>query len=812
MGVSWKERKKRKQDRKAGGKGGADAGDADGKGAGGSGAEDAGAPEAKRQRGDGGKRGGGNVWLEDGRELVKENKDFEAYYKRQRVCNEEEWDRFLEAMKSPLPLAIRVNHMRAGSAALCARLADMKRICCSDAERECYAPRPLEWYTRETAWEWLDLDRRQVKKDRRHQRLKDWLYQRESRGLITRQEVVSMLPPLFLEVEAHHLVLDMCAAPGSKTSQMLETMHWASAMDGAAPPSGFVMANDLTWKRANMLAHQVGRLGSPCCVVLNTDATGFPDMYTPSETPGEPPEPFRFDRVLCDVPCTGDGTLRKTPYIWKSWNWRNGMALHYRQLSILIRGLDVLKVGGRLVYSTCSLNPLENEAVVAAALRSSRGTVALRPPPESLSAVRANEGMICWSVPHPDKFEFFDSWESVPAEMRSGKMQMRHTMFPPLPGDDEDEVRIRDSLRHCRRCLPHLMDTGGFFVAVFEKRADLRHLMREKKQRQYEERREEKMKAAAAAASTSALAEPSASAAVEAPAAAAPRESKDAKASSQAASSEPKRGSRRGQPPQWKPFQKDFVALEPPMWEGIQEFFGLADSQANRFAFRKTSGQAREEVTLVSDGAARLLRAQLMVNPVRMVLGGVVALRCSSSHHVDASPWELLQDGAAAFAALEPRRKITMRPALLRRLLSEHELHLDELREAVAKGEAFGVATAIGGEGGEPPRPGSVVVALHCVESESAPRKTPPVAVAAMVSDAALEIHAGTSAAARAALLEELGEQPPVDEILGSGAAGEPEDDAEMGAPEVAVDEMEEDMVDEDEHATGEADIEPSAS
>ncbi|CAJ1341330.1 unnamed protein product [Effrenium voratum] len=183
-------------------------------------------------------------------------------------------------------------------------------------------------------------------------------------------------------VEPHHTVLDLCAAPGSKTFQMLEAMHWPQA-EGSPPPSGMILANELQWRRANMLTHQVGRLGSPCMVVVNCDAQFFPEMSSVSSSGAR--EIFRFDRVLCDVPCSGDGTLRKNPYIWKSWTPRDGLCLHIRQLNILYRGLELLKVGGRLVYSTCSLNPIEDEAVVAAALRRHGASVALVPPPESLS-------------------------------------------------------------------------------------------------------------------------------------------------------------------------------------------------------------------------------------------------------------------------------------------------------------------------------------------------------------------------------------------------------------------------------------------
>jgi hypothetical protein len=72
-----------------------------------------------------------------------------------------------------------------------------------------------------------------------------------------------------------------------------------------------------------------------------------------------------FDRVLCDVPCSGDGTMRKAPDIWRRWTPANGNGLHTLQLRIALRGAELLRVGGRMVYSTCTFNPVEDEAVVA---------------------------------------------------------------------------------------------------------------------------------------------------------------------------------------------------------------------------------------------------------------------------------------------------------------------------------------------------------------------------------------------------------------------------------------------------------------
>lgn len=194
-----------------------------------------------------------------------------------------------------------------------------------------------------------------------------------------------MLPPLFLNAQHDHLTLDMCAAPGSKTAQLLEAIH-APLLDpqGHIPPQegqlqpaplGIVIANDSDYKRANLLKHQASRFASPNLMVTNSDARFFPELtvaYNPTGTEKLVQRHLRYDRILCDVPCSGDGTVRKNVMIWRDWTYANGNGLHKMQLQILLRGLDLLADGGRLVYSTCSLNPIENEAVVAEALRTAQ--------------------------------------------------------------------------------------------------------------------------------------------------------------------------------------------------------------------------------------------------------------------------------------------------------------------------------------------------------------------------------------------------------------------------------------------------------
>ena len=183
-----------------------------------------------------------------------------------------------------------------------------------------------------------------------------------------------MVPPLFLDVKPHHRVLDMCAAPGSKTQQLLEAIHFADDKLGQQQlPTGFVVANDADYKRCSLLTHQTKRVCSPCLLVTNHSAELFPEIR--KKLPNGEVESLSFDRILADVPCSGDGTMRKSPDIWKRWSVASGNGLHLIQLRIALQGAKVLKVGGRMVYSTCTFNPIENEAVVAELLLRCKGAL-----------------------------------------------------------------------------------------------------------------------------------------------------------------------------------------------------------------------------------------------------------------------------------------------------------------------------------------------------------------------------------------------------------------------------------------------------
>jgi len=137
-------------------------------------------------------------------------------------------------------------------------------------------------------------------------------------GLLTRQEIVSMMPPALCDIQSHHSVLDMCAAPGSKTAQVLEMiMNDHSNILGKPNtelPKGFVVANDADHKRAYLLTHQINRFNTSNIAVTNHNAQDFPSHYDIATK-----ERVMFDRILCDVPCSSDAAIRKLPNKWVTW-------------------------------------------------------------------------------------------------------------------------------------------------------------------------------------------------------------------------------------------------------------------------------------------------------------------------------------------------------------------------------------------------------------------------------------------------------------------------------------------------------------
>ena len=198
-------------------------------------------------------------------------------------------------------------------------------------------------------------------------------------------------------------------------------------------------------------------LGFPGYVILNEDATKLPLLNNQQG----------FDRVLCDVPCSGDGTSRKNGLILKNWSYKYGQKLHGLQRELLINGLKLLKKDGLLVYSTCSLNPIENEAVVSSVLKEYAGKVELLDVAEHFKdfgkefEAISRPGLGEWKVLTriKKKDAWFESFEEVPPEGKGGVLK---TMF----GKGEEMMKTR-------RIYHHLGNTGGFYLALFRKVGDI---------------------------------------------------------------------------------------------------------------------------------------------------------------------------------------------------------------------------------------------------------------------------------------------------------------------------------------------------
>lgn len=163
---------------------------------------------------------------------------FLAYYKNQQVVPPEEWDEFVSILERPLPACFRINYNCAYPDRLRVRLREEFQF--EDGKYEFQGqkigpPQELPWYPDSCGWK-LACGRAALRKLGRSEpalhALHQFLIAETDTGNISRQEAVSMVPPLMLDVQPHHLVLDMCAAPGSKTAQIVEQMTHDATQKG----------------------------------------------------------------------------------------------------------------------------------------------------------------------------------------------------------------------------------------------------------------------------------------------------------------------------------------------------------------------------------------------------------------------------------------------------------------------------------------------------------------------------------------------------------------------------------------------------
>ncbi len=286
---------------------------------------------------------------------------------------------------------------------------------------------PIEWFNGVgSAWT-MPFPRGKAEGD-----VKSALAALHETGRLTRQEAVSMLPVLALDPKPGEYILDLCASPGSKTSQIAEHLN----------DSGVVVANEIVRGRVNLLVSNMQRHRSRSNIIVNHDARHFPKV----------PE-FGYDRILVDAPCTGTGTTRKNPDVWSRWKPSGGRSMQKLQIDILSRATKIVKSGGRVVYSTCSLDPIENEAVVAEVLRND-SSLKLISAQDLIPKLLASEGMTQWPV-------LSDECSIVQNEQEEDRF-----LSP-------SEKEIIDALPLCMRVWNDESTAGGFFLAVIEKKSSV---------------------------------------------------------------------------------------------------------------------------------------------------------------------------------------------------------------------------------------------------------------------------------------------------------------------------------------------------
>jgi len=204
------------------------------------------------------------------------------------------------------------------------------------------------------------------------------------------QEISSMMPMLALQPKENDLLLDLCASPGSKTTQA------AALMDN----KGTIIANDVNIGRIAILAANTERVGATNIIITRHDAVQLCQKLKKMN--------FYFDKILLDVPCSGEGNIRSNPATFKMWNKKVIEKLSRMQRKIAESAIPLLKEGGELIYSTCTHSPEENELNVQYLLENFNLEIE-----ESKLPIKTRPGLVEWQ-----------------GEKLNEKMKYAHRIYP----------------------------------------------------------------------------------------------------------------------------------------------------------------------------------------------------------------------------------------------------------------------------------------------------------------------------------------------------------------------------------------------
>ena len=192
-------------------------------------------------------------------------------------------------------------------------------------------------------------------------------------GLIYIQAPISMVPVEVLDPKPGEKVLDLCAAPGSKSTQIAQLLNGL----------GVLVANDISFERVKALASNLQRFGVLNVIITLMDGRKFPRFGHEC-----------FDKVLVDAPCSSLGIVSKNWGIARSWSPEIVERLSKVQHQLIVAGFDCLKPDGELVYATCTLTVEENEMVVQHLLEK-RGNAVLKE--IDLPSLKHRRGIVEWN-------------------------------------------------------------------------------------------------------------------------------------------------------------------------------------------------------------------------------------------------------------------------------------------------------------------------------------------------------------------------------------------------------------------------------
>ena len=160
------------------------------------------------------------------------------------------------------------------------------------------------------------------------------------------QEITSMMPIIALNPQPNNFLLDLAAAPGSKTTQSAALMQ----------NQGTIIANDVSIQRIKILSANLEKIGATNTIITRHDGIQLCDKLKKQN--------FKFDKILADVPCSGEGNIRVSPRTYLDWSESLLKRLSRKQKKLASSALQQLQPEGEMVYSTCTHSPEENEEVV----------------------------------------------------------------------------------------------------------------------------------------------------------------------------------------------------------------------------------------------------------------------------------------------------------------------------------------------------------------------------------------------------------------------------------------------------------------